>query len=292
MRVTDNMFFDLSRRSIQERRARFSEAQTQALEGKRVLAPSTDPQASARAHRARRREVQAEAHQRSIDSGLMQVEVADAALSNAGEVLQMAREKALQAANDSLNADDRNAVAAEIDALRGALVDLANTRDGEGYVFGGYRKGTQAFTSGGVYQGDAAHRMLEVGPGVRMQVGVHGVEVFGAGGPDDIFAQLDDLATALRANDRDAVAAGADHIHAAHGRLLEARGDLGAQMQQLSIAKTVRTQAADHALADQQDAVGIDSVDAVLQLNQAQRALADAIQIAAQIPPPSLLSQG
>ncbi|MEN2749408.1 flagellar hook-associated protein FlgL [Sphingomonas sp. T9W2] len=127
---------------------------------------------------------------------------ADTALGNVDERLVRVRELTVRAGTDTLNAEDKVAIANELDQIREGLLAIANSRDVRNHpVFGG--TGDVAFTkddtTGAItYTGNASVANVRIGDASQMQVGIDGSRVFsGANGGVDIFALIDDLKAAM-----------------------------------------------------------------------------------------------
>ncbi|MFB6356447.1 MAG: hypothetical protein ABEJ65_08020, partial [bacterium] len=73
----------------------------------------------------------------NITEGKNFLENTDSVLSQATDVVQRARELAVRGANDSLNEEARENIANEINQRLEELVDLANSKIGGKYLFGG-----------------------------------------------------------------------------------------------------------------------------------------------------------
>ena len=72
------------------------------------------------------------------------------ALTDATNLLQSARDTAIQANNATLNASDRQNLATQLEQQLQQLVAIANRQDAQGnYLFSGYASGTQPFTQNG-----------------------------------------------------------------------------------------------------------------------------------------------
>ena len=72
------------------------------------------------------------------------------ALTDATNLLQSARDTAIQANNAALNASDRQNLATQLGQQLQQLVGIANRQDAQGnYLFSGYASGTQPFTQNG-----------------------------------------------------------------------------------------------------------------------------------------------
>ncbi|MEM9056473.1 MAG: flagellar hook-associated protein FlgL, partial [Pseudomonadota bacterium] len=104
------------------------------------------------------------------------------ALQDTGALLQRARELGVQALSDALSPEDRQLIAAELRADIDHLLQLANSRDGDGnYLFSGYSVRTQPFVrtgAGVVYQGDQGQRLLQISETRQIADGDSGASVF------------------------------------------------------------------------------------------------------------------
>ncbi|MCU0673508.1 MAG: flagellar hook-associated protein FlgL [Myxococcota bacterium] len=289
MRVSDKRTYDRHRDELTKLRSRFVAAQDRASSGRRVLAPSDDPVATSLALKERSRAKNAEEHARTIDRGRDRLDAADGALGGVADVLRRAQELAVQASSDTVSADERASIAAEIREIRASVLASANEEVGGRRLFGGHVDDAPPFDATGAYVGGATAPELEVAPGRRVAVGLPGDQIFS--GPTDVLAVLDDLATALETNDEAGVRAGVEGTRAAHAQVVEARSVLGARSDALETASAVVERLEVRALEAQGELVGVDIAEAYLELERARSAYATAVQIAAQLPGPSLIDR-
>ena len=110
------------------------------------------------------------------------------------QILQRARELAVQGANGTYSADDRKAMAVEVDQMLKAVLTNANSKYKGDYLFSGYQKYTQPFEAlEGVvrgadepmitkvkYLGDNGVHLREIDAGEHIGVNAPGSEVFWA----------------------------------------------------------------------------------------------------------------
>ena len=291
MRISDRSFYDHNRASLAARRSDLAAAQSEASTGKRVQKPSDDPVAASIATKHRAKEQHLRANLKAIDAGRARVDIQDSVLGDAADRLRRAKELALQGANDILGPDDRQAIAIEIASIRESILGLANTQDGEGYVFAGFRSDAPAFDAAGVYQGDANVPSLDAGNGVRIDAGVSGLAAFDAGGADDVFSVLADLEFALSTNDEVGISASISRLDQAHETVVYARADVGAAQAGLDAAETIAERMRDEAIEAQTSLVAVDETEAYLDLQRTRDAYDAAVRIASQIPPQGLVSQ-
>lgn len=292
MRVSDSMFFELSRRNLQQTRAEAMRTQEQAQTGRRVVKPSDDPLAYALARREQARGGRAASNERNIDAGSTSNMAADAALGDIASVLRRAKQLAVQGATDTLTGPERADIAREVEELRANIVSLANTEVAGSYVFGGYADDVPPFDVSGTYAGDGSVRQVEVAPGVHVDVSVAGDATFGIGGGTNVIASLDALRTALDTNDVATIRLGIDTMDAAHRQINTARAKLGSNVDALDLAHSVAMRTEDEAGVRQGELVGIDPVEAFLEFSKAQSALETAVQLARQLPPAGLAQGG
>lgn len=138
MRISTANRYDATVDSLQRRQRDMAQAQTQMTSGKRINQPSDDPTGAARAERAYLSGQRIASEQRSVNASRNAMVLAEAALGQAGEVLQGVRETLVSAGNGSYSPAERAAQANQLAQLRSQLLALANQGDGaSGYLFGG-----------------------------------------------------------------------------------------------------------------------------------------------------------
>ena len=130
-----------------------TQTQEQMTSGKRVNKASDDPTAAARAERARALEERTTASERAVDASSNAMTLTEAALGDASDLLQQARELVVSAGDASYSDEERASKATAIAAIRDQLLSVANRPDGQGgYVFSGQGSGGAPFVDqpGGV----------------------------------------------------------------------------------------------------------------------------------------------
>jgi flagellar hook-associated protein 3 FlgL len=145
--------------TLVDRQAKLADAQAQLTSGKRVNRASDDPAAAARSERALAAERRTLASQRAVDASSNAMTLTEAALGDAGKLLQSAREALVAAGNATYTDAERTGVANQLTDLRQQLFGVANRTDGSGsYLFGGQGSTRAPFADmpGGVqFQGTA-----------------------------------------------------------------------------------------------------------------------------------------
>lgn len=177
----------LVKNSLSQRLAVLIAAQQKLSSGKRIQTTSDDPAGAAQSLSLRGRLGDVDRWRSGVDAAKPLVGAAVGALQQANDLLQRARELALQAANATQSPSDRTTLAIELDSIRESLLELANTKYGESYVFAGENNDEPAFAEVGsgdarriAYRGDWAQRTIEIGAGVRARVLGAGAQFFGS----------------------------------------------------------------------------------------------------------------
>ena len=180
MRITNAMMSTRALRDLQVNYAGLARVQEQVSTARKLNRASDDP-AQARVAVKVRDSLNALAqHLRNIDTADRLTSTAETALSSAGDAIIRLKELALQAANGSNTAADRSAILSEVNQLGEQLVGLANTRNGEDYVFSGQRTRTPAYASAGApYDGDTNSLNARIAPGVTLATNVTADVAFG-----------------------------------------------------------------------------------------------------------------
>lgn len=291
MRVTDNMTFDLMRQNLLRTRAHANEMQEAAQRGRRVLAPSDDPVATATAFGERAKEQRVEGQLRTINVGLGALELLDSSFEQMNDVMTKARELAIQAANDTSDAEAREQIAQEVRAMRDQLINLANVRQGDRFLLAGMQEDQPAFDATGSFQGDDNVRTLEVADGLRIEDSVSASSVFNAPGGVDIFAELEALSVALDANDAAGIQAGVGAMRSGQRQISDGHSRIGSRMESFLVAESSAIRVRDAAVAAQTELLGKETEAAYVDFARAQNAYQEALSIAGQLPLPNLLQQ-
>jgi len=228
-RVTQNMLSDRSVGALQTGLSRLAKLQEQLSTGRILNRPSDSPTDTTSAMRIRSSIIDTKQFGRNANDGNGWLSQIDSALTSANAQVLRARDLALQGANEGgMGATAREALAAEVDQLRGGLIDTANTNYLGRPVFGGVTAGPKAYDAAGAYIGTpgAVNRTISEGSSIR--VDVDGQAAFGATG-SSVFDHLDALATALRAGDQAGISASISALDADRDRITTTQTEVGSR---------------------------------------------------------------
>src|SRR5262245_14251887 len=117
MRITHNMISDTTIRNMRNNLEKLESLHSSITTGKRLNRPSDDPTAVARTLTYTGDLAAGEVFLRTMDSAMSWMSATDSALDDAGNLLQRARELAVQGANGALTTDDMKRIGAEVDNL-------------------------------------------------------------------------------------------------------------------------------------------------------------------------------
>ncbi len=237
-RISTNMLYDRSINAMLDQQARVGETQLHISTGKRILAPSDDPAASARILDLDRSVATVEQFQSNAERAKSRLEYEETALRGVSNLLQRAHELAIQANNDVMSPDQRKAIGAEVRHLSEEMLSLANTRDSnDEYLFAGYKADKPPFENLGggayAYRGDAGQRQIRISHDRQIADGDTGLDVFmnipvSTGGARSAFETLDGLASILEAGNRPE--AYMDDIEKVMDRILGVRASVGGRL--------------------------------------------------------------
>lgn len=182
MRVSTSLIYDTNVSTIGRQQTSLLQTQQQLSTGSRVVAPSDDPVASARALEITQSLSRIALEKENQGAAGDALKTLDSRLGSISNLLMYVRDRAIQAGNDSLSAQDRRAIAIDVRAQFDELMSMANSKDSTGeYMFSGYKGDVQAFTgniAGVSYQGDQGSRTLQVSSTRQVPVSVNGDELF------------------------------------------------------------------------------------------------------------------
>lgn len=185
MRIATSTIFDRGIASIEDQSSKLLKINEQMGAQRRILTPSDDPVASARALEVSQSistNTQFQTNQQSAQSSLG---LEDSTLSSVGDLLQQTRQLAVEAGNASYDNANRASIADELRSNLQALLSLANTSDGNGhYMFSGYKGGTAPFSTASganapvVYNGDQGQRLVQIDASRQVPISDSGANVF------------------------------------------------------------------------------------------------------------------
>lgn len=177
-------------------------------------------------------------YQFNISTARTRVNITDSVLSELDGVIKEAYELGIQGLNGSLSANDLANVTARLNSIDSTILSLGNTKIGSVYLFSGFKSATQPFTgAAGVFNGDTNAVNIKVSATRDVQVSLSGSDLFtGTNGNTDVFDTIDDLITAVGAQDATALGTALTGLQTVMTKIQTDRSSMGNSIKQLEAA--------------------------------------------------------
>ena len=273
--------------NLQSGLGQLQDLQKQLASGKAISRPGDSPTGTIAAldYRADIRR----SHQliRNADDGISLLGTADATIQQSLDLVSRARSLVQQGINGSVGANEREALATEIDELRKAMIGFANTSVRGQAIFSGTVGTDVAYADDGTYQGNAGVQQRPIAPGVSVQVNVTGPDVFGPAGAD-IFKVLDDAAQHLR-NDPSQLSSDLDKLDTSFTRMTNTLALVGARYDQIDSMRTSMSSHIDATTSALSNVEDVDIPEAAMKLQLQQVSYQAALAAASRVLQPSLV---
>jgi flagellar hook-associated protein 3 FlgL len=270
-----------------------ADTQRQVSTGKRIITPSDDPVGIAIALGLRRDQRAGEAWSRNIDDSLTWLNTTDRALGQALDVVQRARELAVQGGNGTLSAESRALIAAEVDSPKSQFVEIGNSSLGGRHIFGGTATDSPPFdpaTETAVTPVNTALINREVAQGSVISVNITADRLQDPpGATADIFTVLTTLSTALQTSDFDGITQSLGALDAHQDNISALRGEGAAKINRLELTAS-RFEAQRIATGDQLSRIeDVDMAKAITDLSMKESVYRAALATGARVMQPSLI---
>ena len=283
MRVTNSQIFDRITTQLNNQQARLANTQEKIASGRNFLKPSDAPDQVAALDRLESRLNQTQRYMDNIGFAKDKLGQQEMVINTLYDDLSRVQELLVQGANDTYDANTRNAMAIEIREIYNSLVSLGNQKANDGsYLFSGYVQHQPPFAmdaNGQIqYQGNDEIQVIGIDDDFTVEVGMPGMQLFGGfkgaqGSNTDIFTVLETALSRLESNDSAGVRASVDDVELAltHANVRLARvGSLMRTAENQLGVHEARVFAFEKAISQVED---LDYVTAVNELKQQTLAL-------------------
>jgi flagellar hook-associated protein 3 FlgL len=234
MRVTQKMMSSQVNSSLSKNVDKLMKTQGRISSGKQITQVSDDPVGMAKVLDYRKTIDTVDQYGRNISQAQSGLEAGESTLSDIGDLLDRVKELALSQATGTASAETRKDVASEVRQLRDQLIQLANTKQGDRYMFGGRKTDVPPYdplNPSEAFQGDDGDFSVIVGDGVTMNIAASGKQAFGTDA--DPVVVLSALIDGLEANDPVAISDQLDPLDQSLIQISNARADVGARLNRL-----------------------------------------------------------
>ncbi|RCW74727.1 flagellar hook-associated protein FlgL [Saliterribacillus persicus] len=246
MRVTQGMLTNNMLRNLSNSYGSLGKYMEQLSTGKKINRPSDDPVIAMKGMNYRTQVKNVEQYQRNIGEVHNWMDNTDSALDKVQKGLSRLRDLAVQGSNGTYEDGQRGSIASEVDQLKQHLVEIANTKVNNKYIFNG--TGTTGTIDGAGDEQppvtlDADGNVvtvptnngavnIEVSNGSKIQANIDPTNLFS----EDLFKDMEDFAAALRNGaDTDALGAFIGTIDGHIDNNVNERADLGARQNRIEL---------------------------------------------------------
>lgn len=192
MRISTSQIFNSGIQGLQSNQQALFKLQNQLSSGRRILTPSDDPVASAQALVVTQSKEINTQYMENQSNAASQLGTLEATLGSVVDLVQAARERAVEAKGAGLTDNQRGFIVTDLKIKLEALISLANSGDGSGqFLFSGYQGGTRPFAIDAsvapvppatqppvTYYGDDGQRLVQVDTSRQMASNLSGADVF------------------------------------------------------------------------------------------------------------------
>ena len=240
MQISNKLMFDRGAQQMSSAQNKLAQLQAQLSQGKQVVNASDAPDKAAAILRINSVMARQASYQDALNNVRSRLNAEETALTSASDLLIRLKEITVQAANDTLGPDGRQALATEMQALREQLLSLANSQDNNGnYLFAGSRVREPAFARDASgypsYQGDQTRMQVSIGDQRSIAINRTGTDAFvsvprnvdGRTTGIGFFQSLDELIVGVRSSDQAAMQRGLGEMDKLLQGVTQAQAEVG-----------------------------------------------------------------
>ncbi|MFG6114699.1 flagellar hook-associated protein FlgL [Halobacillus sp. MO56] len=244
MRVTQGMLSNNMLRHLSNSYERMGKYQEQLSTGKKINRPSDDPVVAMKGMNYRTQLNEVQQFQRNLGEMHNWMENSDSAMDKATQAMQRVRELTVQASNGTYDQGQRENIAKEIGQLKDHMIDIANTKVNNKYIFNGNdtlnapvnvseENPPGAAPSPFKVSNNSGEVMIEISKGNSLKANIDPTKVFSG----QLFADLQGLENALNGNDESKLNGYLDTIDGHINNIVDERADLGARMNRVELVE-------------------------------------------------------
>ena len=183
MQVSTKLFNQQAVNQFGKLTEQIQDMQAKVSTGKNILKSSDDPVAAVELSAAKEQKNILDRFKRNVDSAQRRLDLADASIQQAVNVMIRISELAIQAGNDTNGVSERIAIRTEVEQLSNVMMEIANTRDAQGQsLFAGYHTNSQAFRKNvdGTFEylGDRGTHSVQISESMNVATSVDGGTAF------------------------------------------------------------------------------------------------------------------
>jgi flagellar hook-associated protein 3 len=278
MRISTYWQFHRMERATEQSVGQMALWQKRVATGRRVEQPSDDPVGSVHALALRGQLQQIDQYGRNIREARMFLQATEQAFADIGDILHRTRQIVTQGANDTNDANAREALIQEIREIKRRLLQIGNQRpDGERYLFSGQTVHTAPIdVVGGVasYVGDGNPLLVNIAADRVIAMNFSGARIA------DLHNKLNDIETNLLSGDSAQLSmVDLNDIEQFQSEFHRYRGEVGVRMRELENYERLHMSRRDQLSGNLATIEEIDLAEAISQLKQSELRYQASLQV-------------
>ncbi|MDW8051961.1 MAG: flagellar hook-associated protein FlgL [Armatimonadota bacterium] len=282
MRISTFWQFYRMERLTEQGVERMTRWQQRVATGRRLEQPSDDPVGSVHALALRQQVAEIEQFGRNIREARLFLQATEQAFADIGELLHRTRQIVVQGANDTNDAQAREAFAQEVREIKNRLLQIANQRpDGERYLFSGqsvHRVPLTVVAGTATYQGDGNPMLVNIASNRLIAMNFSGARLA------NLYNKLTEVENHLLTGDSARLSIeDLRDIEAFQQEFHRYRGEIGVRLRELTQYEQIHATRRDQLLSNLADIEEVDLAEAISQLKQAELSYQAALQVFARI---------
>jgi len=278
MRISTYWQFRRMERATEQSVGQMALWQKRVATGRRIEQPSDDPVGSVHALALRGQLQQIDQYGRNIREARMLLQATEQAFADIGEILHRTRQIVTQGANDTNDANAREALIQEIRELKRRLLQIGNQRpDGERYLFSGQTVHTAPIdVVGGVasYVGDGNPLLVNIAADRVIAMNFSGARIA------DLYNKLNDIENnLLSGNSAQLSMVDLNDIEQFQSEFHRYRGEVGVRLRELDNYERLHLSRRDQLSGNLANIEEIDLAEAISQLKQSELRYQASLQV-------------
>ena len=268
------------------------EKRSQLVSGRRLSRSSDDPVGVARTLGFQNRLAKIKQHTRNSNQILARLNQTESVLDGTNETLMQLKQLALQYGSATVNPRDRLNAVEQIQQIKQQVIQFANTKSGNQYIFAGSKTTTRPFEDEGDkvrYRGNNKEVSVEIGENQTIPVNIPGTQVFNTS-QTGIFQMLTDFTKALEQDNIEEIQEIVGRIENFSETVLTGRATNAARIQRVEFSREGHFDDEFNTIQSLSDIQGTDMARAATELVNQQTAYQAALVSTARVIQPSLLS--
>ncbi|MBS4174163.1 flagellar hook-associated protein FlgL [Bacillus sp. FJAT-49736] len=234
MRVTQSMLSNNFLKNLNTSYDKMGKLQDQVASQKKINRPSDDPVIAMKGVGYRTNLQEVEQYKRNFSEAHNWIDNTDSALDEATQAMQRIRELTVEASNGTLTDDQRGNIAKEISQLKDHLVEIANTKVGDKYIFNGTdttNKPVDLKQSPPKYPDNSNPVKIELSKGVYIQVNSDPNNIFSK----DFFDELTSLEDTLNSTEPTGIDQYLEKLDTHINNIVNERATIGARSNRIDL---------------------------------------------------------